>query len=116
MKTNYNAKEIEKKEALRVHNQYVHDKNAPIICTLLEGEHLKQIRGLEHFLTASDYKVAKEFAHHYLIEITVRTGLIPEWRNKAYTSISKASIYCGNAVLMKTDGSRVTAQDKRMAR
>ena len=87
-------------------------KNEKIICNLHVGEHLKQIRGLNHFKTAYDYTVFGEYTHHYLIRIRYTNGLVPDYRNYMHTSISKADIYCGNMILIKDDGTRVVGYEK----
>lgn len=92
------------------------DKGSSIICDLKVGEHLRQIRGMDHFRTSLDYKVVAEYPYHYLIGIKYRTGQHPESRNYVYTSVSKASIYCGAIVLIKADGRRVEAIDKNNIR
>lgn len=96
----------------RSHKQYVDYKHEKIICNLHVGEHLKQIRGLEYFKTAYDYKVVGEYTHHYLIAIKYTDGQIPDYRNYIHASISKVAIYCGNVVLVKDDGSRVVGHGK----
>ena len=87
------------------------DKGSNIVCDLHVGKHLRQIRGMEYFKSAIDYKVEGEYPYHYLIGIKYRTGLIPDSRNYVYTSISKASIYCGAVMLIKEDGRRGQAVD-----
>ncbi len=90
--------------APRSYKRYADEK---IKCNLHVGEHLKQIRGLDYFKSAYDYIVAGEYTNHYLIAIKYTEGLIPDYRNYTYTSISKADIYCGAAVLIKDDGSSI---------
>lgn len=86
-----------------------------IACNLRVGEHLKRIRGLDHFKIAYDYVVLEEYTHHYLIGIKYMSGLVPEGRNYICISISKAAIYCGSVVLIKEDGRRVEAYQKEYA-
>lgn len=86
-------------------------KGSNIVCDLHVGEHIRQIRGMEYFKSALDYKVEGEYPYHYLIGIKYRTGLTPVYRNYIYTSVSKASIYCGAIMLIKEDGRRVQAVD-----
>lgn len=88
------------------------DKGSNIVCDLNVGEHLRQIRGMDCFRYALDYKVEGEYPYHYLIGIKYRTGLTPDYRNYVYTSVSKASIYCGAITLIKEDGKRVNAVDE----
>lgn len=88
-----------------------YDKGSSIVCDLHIGEHLRQIRGMEYFKSALDYKVEGEYPYHYLIGIKYRTGLTPDCRNYVYTSVSKASIYCGAVMLIKENGRRVQAVD-----
>ena len=88
------------------------DKGSSIVCDLHVGEHLRQIRGMEYFKSALDYKVEGEYPYHYLIGIKYRSGLTPDSRNYVYTSVSKASIYCGAVMLIKEDGRRVQAVDE----
>jgi len=90
----------------------IFDKGSSIVCDLHAGEHLRQIRGIEYFKNALDYKVEGEYPYHYLIGIKYRTGLTPDCRNYVYTSVSKASIYCGAVMLIKNDGRRVQAVDE----
>lgn len=88
------------------------DKGSSIVCNLDVGEHLRQIRGMDYFKTALDYKVMGEYPYHYLIGIKYKTGLLPDSRNYIYTSVSKASIYCGAIVLIKANGRIVEAIDE----
>lgn len=92
------------------------NKHSSIVCDLRVGEHLRQIRGMDYFKTALDYIVAGEYPYHYLIGIRYRAGLLPDYRNYIYTSVSKASIYCGAVVLIKKDGRRVDAIDENNSR
>lgn len=66
---------------------------------------------MDYYKTALDYIVAGEYPYHYLIGIKYRTGLNPDCRNYIYTSFSKAAIYCGAVMLIKSDGRKVTAVD-----
>ena len=91
-------------------------KGSSIVCDLHVGEHLRQIRGMDYYKSALDYKVEGEYPYHYLIGIKYRTGLLPDSRNYIYTSVSKASIYCGAIVLIKEDGRIVRAVDKYNSR
>ena len=88
------------------------NKNGNIICNLNVGDHLKRIQGLDYFKTAYDYEVKGEYPRLYLIGIKYRMGSIPDSSDYFYTTVSKASIYCGNLVLIKEDGSRVKAYQK----
>ena len=90
----------------------VFKESSSIECELKTGDHLKQIRGMDYFKTALDYEVVEEYPYHYLIGIKYRDGLISGIRNYVYTSVSKASIYCGAIVLIKKDGSKVKSVDK----
>lgn len=103
MKNSNNAKGINK-------------HRSSIVCDLRVGEHLRQIRGMDYFKTALDYMVAGEYPYHYLIGIRYRTGLFPDYRNYIYTSVSKASIYCGAIVLIKADRRKVDAIDENNSR
>lgn len=91
-------------------------KESSIVCDLHVGEHLRQIRGMDYYKSALAYKVEGEYPYHYLIGIKYRTGLTPDCRNYVYTSVSKASIYCGAIVLIKKDGRIVRAVDKYNSR
>ena len=85
------------------------NKNGKIICSLNVGEHLKRIQGLDYFKTAHDYEVKGEYPYLYLIRIKYRMGSTPDSGDYFYTTVSKASIYCGHVVLIKEDGRRVEA-------
>ena len=88
-------------EATQINNSF------PIRFNLVAGDHLKSIHGLEYFKSAYDYEVKKEYPYLYLIAIRYRTDLVPESRNYTYVTISKVSIYCGDVILAKADGSIV---------
>lgn len=88
------------------------NKHSSIVCDLRVGEHLRQIRGMDYFKTALDYIVVGEYPFHYQVGVKYRTGLLPDSRNYIYTSVSKASIYCGAIVLIKANGRRVEAIDE----
>lgn len=87
------------------------DRNK-IVCSLSVGEHLKRIQGLDYFKNAYDYEVNGEYPYLYLIRIKYRTGSTLASGNYTYTTVSKASIYCGHVVLIKEDGRRVEAYQK----
>ena len=86
-----------------------YNQNGKIICNLKAGDHLERIQGLDFFKTAYDYEVKGEYPHLYLIRIKYRMGSIPEAGDYIYTTVSKASIYCGSVILIKEDGRRVEA-------
>lgn len=85
------------------------DKGGIIICELQVGEHLTRIRGLDNLTSAYDYEVLEEHPYHYVIGIKYIAGFISDRPQFICTSVSKASIYCGDVVLIKEDGTKVRA-------
>ena len=91
------------------------NRHSNIICNLKVGDHLRRIHGLEHFNTAYDYEVKGEYPYLYLIKIKYRLGYSNSSDDYIYTTVSKASIYCGSVVLIKEDGKRVDAYQKNFS-
>ncbi len=90
------------------------NKSCKIVCNLYVGERIKQIKGIGFFKSAYEYVVKEEYPYHYIIGVRYEKNMVPDLRNFIYISVLKASIYCGDIVIIKENGERVTSLQKEI--
>ncbi len=92
---------------------YDQNQLGKIVCNLNANELIKRVHGVNFLKTANECAVVAEYPYHYLISVKYSTGLVPEQLNYLYTTISKASIFCGDVAIIKETGEKVTAYQKK---